>query len=109
MISAVILQLWCVAGLLAVAALTAVLSALYNASLDRSLDAMHASASQRTAADAQRDRLGGARFKDRQLQRASTQAFEHGFQGVALGCAILAFLAAITDAFGIHNEELKNG
>jgi len=97
-----------VAGLLAVAALTAVLSALYNASLDRSLDTIHATAAQRSEANAQRDRLGGARFKDQQLQHASTRAFERGFQGVAIGCAILAVLAAITDALGIHNEELKN-
>ncbi len=97
-----------VAGLLAVAALTIVLSTLYNASLDRSLDATHASPATRSAANAQRDRLGGARFKDPQLQRESTKAFEHGFQGVALGCAILALLAAITDALGIHNEELQN-
>lgn len=97
-----------VAGLLAVAILTAALAALYNASLDRSLDAMHASPATRAAADAQRDRLGGARFKDPQLQRASTKAFEHGFQGIAAGCAILALLAAIVDAFGIQNDELNN-
>jgi MFS family permease len=98
-----------VAGLLSVAALTALLAALYNMSLDRSLDAMHASAATRAQANAQRDRLGGARFKDPQLQRASTEAFEHGFQGIALGCALLALLAAVVDAFGIQNEELKNG
>jgi EmrB/QacA subfamily drug resistance transporter len=98
-----------VAGLLAVAALTIIIAALYNTSLDRSLDAMHASPATRAAANAQRDRLGGARFQDPQLQRASTRAFERGFQGVAAGCAILALLAAVTDAFGIRNEELKNG
>lgn len=97
-----------VAGLLAVAALTALLAAMYNASLDRSLDAMHASTQQRATMNAQRDRLGGARFKDPQLQRVSTKAFERGFQGVALGCAILAMLAAVTDALGIRNEDIKN-
>ncbi len=97
-----------VAGLLAVAALTIVLASLYNASLNRSLDAMHASAATRAQADAQRDRLGGARFKDARLQRASTEGFEHGFQGVAVGCAILALLAAVANAFGIRDEELKN-
>ncbi len=96
-----------VAGLLAVAALTIVLAKLYNASLDHSLDAMRASPRIRAAANAQRDRLGGARFKNAQLQLASTRAFEQGFQGVALGCATLTLLAAVANALGIRNDELQ--
>jgi hypothetical protein len=96
-----------VAGLIAIAALTAVLTALYNSSLDRSLDTMNASPALRQQADAQRDRLGGARFSNQQLQHASTRAFESGFQGIAAACAVLCVLAALVDAIGIHNEELK--
>lgn len=96
-----------IAGLLAIAAITVVVATLYNASMDRSIDAMHASSSVRANVDSQRDRLGGARFSDPALQRDSIVAFETGFRGVAVACAILAALAALTDAFGIEETKLR--
>jgi EmrB/QacA subfamily drug resistance transporter len=96
-----------IAGLLAVAALTVLVTNLYWASLQRSLDAMHATPAMRTAAVAQRDRLGAARFADPRLQRDSLVAFESGFRGVAAACAILAALAALADAFGIEETKLR--
>lgn len=96
-----------IAGLLAIAALTVVLAAIYDASIGRSLDAMHASPAARAAVAAQRDRLGGARFADAGLQRASVSAFENGYRGVAVACVLLAALAALADAFGIEEANLR--
>ncbi len=96
-----------IAGLLAIAALTVVLAAIYETSIARSLDAMDATSVMRAAMAAQQDRLGGARFTNPALQRASTQAFENGFRGVAVGCALLAAIAALADAFGIEETKLR--
>lgn len=96
-----------IAGLLAIAALTVVLAWIYGASIARSLDAMHATPTVRAAAAAQQDRLGGARFSNPALQRASIHAFENGYRGVAIGCALLAALAALADAFGIEEAKLR--
>lgn len=96
-----------IAGLLAIAALTVLLAGLYNASMQRSLDAMHAAPSIRAVAAAQSDRLGGAHFADPALQRDSIVAFESGFRGVALACAACAALAAIADWLGIEEEKLR--
>ncbi|HEX8806036.1 MAG TPA: MFS transporter [Candidatus Aquilonibacter sp.] len=96
-----------IAGLLAIAALTVVLAVIYDASIARSLDAMHASPGARAAVAAQRDRLGGAHFADPVLQRASIGAFENGYRGVAIACALLAALAALADALGIEEAKLR--
>jgi EmrB/QacA subfamily drug resistance transporter len=96
-----------IAGLLAIAALTVVLASIYGVSIARSLDAMHATSTMRAAVTAQADRLGGARFANPALQRASTQAFENGYRGIAIGCALLAALAALADAFGIEEANLR--
>ncbi len=96
-----------IAGLLAIAALTVVLAAIYDASIARSLDAMQATPAARAAVAAQRDRLGGAHFTDPKLQRASIEAFESGYRGVAIACAILAALAALADAYGIDQATLR--
>ena len=96
-----------IAGLLAIAALTVVLASLYNASLDRSLDALHATASERAAVGAQRDLLGGAHFAQPALERASIVAFESGFRGIAAACALLAAFAALADALGIEEAKLR--
>jgi EmrB/QacA subfamily drug resistance transporter len=96
-----------IAGLLAVAALTVLVANLYWASLQRSLDATHATAPERAAAVAQRDLLGGAHFSNPVLQRDSIVAFEWGFRGVAFACAILAALAALADALGVEEKRLR--
>ena len=89
-----------IAGLLAVAAATIVIAALYDQSLDRSLDALHATSAQRATVDAQRARLGGAQFSDPRLQSASRDAFDRGFAGVGYGCAILALAAGLVNLAG---------
>jgi MFS family permease len=96
-----------IAGLLAIAAFTVVLTAIYVASIERSLDAMRATPAERTAVAAQRDRLGGAHFANPELQRDSIKAFENGYRGIAIGCAILSALAALADAFGIEEGKLR--
>ena len=96
-----------IAGLLAIAAFTIVLAAIYVASMERSLNAMQATSAERAAAAAQSDRLGGAHFANPEMQRASISAFENGYRGIAIGCAILSALAALSDAFGIEESKLR--
>jgi EmrB/QacA subfamily drug resistance transporter len=96
-----------IAGLLAIAALTVVLAAIYGTSITRSLETMHATPAMRSAVAAQQDRLGGARFANPALQRASIHAFENGYRGIAIGCALLAAIAALADAFGIEEAKLR--
>ena len=96
-----------IAGLLAIAACTVLLAGIYHASITRSLDAMHASPAARAAVSAQRDRLGGAHFAVPALQRASINAFQNGYRGVAAACALLAALAALADALGIEEAKLR--
>ena len=96
-----------IAGLLAIAALTAILAATYNARLEAHLNAMHATQSQHAAALQQRDRLAGARFSDATLQRASFDAFNSGFSVIAGVCAILAALTAVVSFTGIDDRELR--
>lgn len=95
-----------IAGLLAIAALTVLLAAVYDFSLNHSLGALHATPKLRAVAAAQSDRLGGAHFSDPALQRASITAFDRGFRGVALACALLAAAAACIDALGIDESKL---
>ena len=96
-----------IAGLLTIAAFTVLLAGLYEASMQRSLDAMHATAPERASAAAQRDLLGGAHFSNPVLQRDSIVAFEWGFRGVVFACAVLAALAALADALGIEEKRLR--
>ncbi|MDQ2865133.1 MAG: MFS transporter, partial [Candidatus Eremiobacteraeota bacterium] len=95
-----------VAGLLAIASLTAVLAATYNARLDANLQRIHATSVQRDAAIAQRDRLAGARFNDAALQRISNDSFNTGFAAIAGICALLSLAASIVCFIGIKDEEL---
>lgn len=96
-----------IAGLLTVAAVIPILAATYNGQMNHHLAAMNATATQMAQVDAQRQRLGGARFADPAMQRASIDAFEAGFAVVAGVCACLCVLAAITDASGIREADLR--
>ncbi len=96
-----------IAGLIAVAAFTAVLFVTYEMRMSHGLDAMHASKGQRSAAAAQSDRLGGARFSDARLQRASFDAFDTGFEAVAYICCGLCVFGAVVSFTGIREESLR--
>jgi EmrB/QacA subfamily drug resistance transporter len=96
-----------IAGLLAVAALTVLVTNLYWSSMQRSLTTMDATPAMRATATAQRDRLGGAHFKNSAMQRDSIVAFEMGFAGVALASALFAALAALADRIGIDETKLR--
>lgn len=98
-----------IAGLIAVAAFTAVVFVTYETRMSRNLDAMHASQGQRSAAAAQSDRLGGARFPDRRLQSASFDAFDAGFEAVAYSCSALCLIGAIVSFTGINEDALRQG
>ena len=95
------------AGLIAIAAFTAVLYVTYQTRFHNDLDAIGASPSQRQQAAAQADRLGGARYKDQRLQKISYDAFNKGFEAVALSCAVLCFIGAAVSFMGIDNDALR--
>jgi len=90
------------AGLLAIAALGALMSARFNRALDRAI-ARHAwPADVALAVEAQRGKLGGAEFPEtiepglrEALRRAFDEAFVTGFRTLMLVCAALSALAAL--------------
>jgi EmrB/QacA subfamily drug resistance transporter len=97
-----------VAGLITIAALTAVLVAAYNHRFDRDISTIRTTPAQSAAIAQQRDRLGGARYADPALQKASFDAFHAGFSTIAFTCAALALLAAIVNFAGVDDRELRS-
>ncbi len=94
------------AGLLAIAVLGLAVAAAFNSTLDSHITALHLSPAIRTALDAQRARLAGARVPPglspatrAALQQAISASFVSGFR-VAMGVsAALAILSALGAAF----------
>lgn len=93
-----------IAGLLAIAGVAIVMTLGFNRALDAHLDSMHITAPQRQRIDEQRDRLGGMRV-DPPLQSTVSDAMRHAYEPVAMGCAILALLAALVNATLIRNVD----
>ena len=96
-----------IAGLIAIAAFTSLLSMTYVARMGRNLDAMHATPAQRGDAARQADRLAAARFADHRLQSASADAFHHGFATIAEACAILCLAGAAISYAAVNDAELR--
>jgi EmrB/QacA subfamily drug resistance transporter len=93
-----------VAGALAIAVFGAVLSASFNRSLDRELQAMHATTAVREGLESQRSRLAAADTADPAARDAVQHAFITGYRA-ALGLAAgLAVAAALTAAWLIRDE-----
>ena len=97
-----------IAGLIAIATFTTVLYMTYQSRLHHDLTVMNATPAQRELVAKQADRLGGARFADRQLQNISYDAFHTGFEAVALSCAVLCAIGAAVSLAGIDNEALRH-
>jgi EmrB/QacA subfamily drug resistance transporter len=93
-----------VAGLLSIAALGAVLWVTFNGQLNARLDGARATAAQRLTVDGQRAQLGAARVPDHAMQAIVIESFRAGFRAVAYGCALLALLAAVTDALTLDKK-----
>lgn len=84
-------------GLLAVAVFGLVLSAGFNAALDRNLSGMHLSAAVRKNIDDQRSQLAGAQTNNLQIKHAIDEAFVSGYRRViwiSVGLALLSALSA---------------
>lgn len=86
-----------VAGLIAIAALGAIVWVGFNARLDRELAGMSATTTQRAMADSHRKDMAAARLPDPQLHVAFIESFRGGFAILAFSCGALALLAAATD------------
>lgn len=85
-----------IAGLLAIAVLGALLSAVFNARLDSRLPSL--SQQQRHDVDAQRGAMAAARLHDSVEIAAVHDAYTDGFRAIAFTCAALTVLSAAVSA-----------
>ncbi|MGA8109782.1 MAG: MFS transporter [Acidobacteriaceae bacterium] len=86
-----------IAGLLAVAVFGLVLSAGFNRTLSRKLEAMQLTPAERESADRQRSKLAGASIREPAIRRAFDEAFVSGYRDViriSVGLALLSALSA---------------
>jgi EmrB/QacA subfamily drug resistance transporter len=86
-----------IAGLLAVAVFGALLSGIFQSTLERRLDSLDLEPAIRTQIEAQRSRLAAAQTKDVRGQRAIEEAFVTGYRAVlwvAMGLALASSLSA---------------
>lgn len=83
-----------VAGLLAIAALGAILAGTFNLGLNAKLDSAHVAPEKRKQVDAQRDRLAGAQLSDSRLKELVLDSYADGFEAVAIACAMLGIGAS---------------
>jgi len=93
-----------VAGVVAIAALGAVLYAVFNRTLDRELSALNLPATVRAEIDAQRRDLAAARTSDPQARDAIKRSFVSGYRSVTLIASALAILSATGAAALIESE-----
>jgi hypothetical protein len=84
------------AGLLAVAAFGLVLVAGFNRDLDRRLDTLALSGSERRAVDDHRSELAGIESNDERVQNAVAEAFVFGYRRITLLAAALAVAGALS-------------
>ncbi|MEO7001445.1 MAG: MFS transporter [Ktedonobacterales bacterium] len=99
------------ASLVAIAALSLVLLAVFNASLDAAIAPLHLDAATHALLDAQRSRLAGAQVPSTAhgalytaLAHAITSAFVTGFQVVMWLCAALAVVSSIAAAVLVEGK-----
>ena len=86
-----------VAGLLAVAVFGALLSGVFQTSLDRRMDSLHLAPAVRAEIEAQRSRLAAAETGDARARQAIGEAFIAGYRAVlwvAMGLALASSLSA---------------
>ena len=85
-----------IGGLLAIALGGAIMWGAFNANLDRELQHVHLGPAQSATLASQRPRLAGGTYRDPVLVRAVHGAYDRAFDEVALLCAGLAAIAAVT-------------
>jgi MFS family permease len=93
-----------VAGLLALAALGAVLAFTFNQRLNGAIDAAHLDAGSRRAIDAQRDRFAGAQLADARSKRLVLESYGDGFTAVALCCSALTLGSTVIVLVGLKGR-----
>jgi hypothetical protein len=96
--------------LLTVAAVIPILAFVYNWTFPLNIGSASYTPTHSQVAEiaSQQGRLGGSHYTDRALQDASNTAFGEGFSAIALFCAVFCVLAALTDAAGIRESELRS-
>jgi MFS family permease len=87
-----------VAGLLAIAVLGAVLSGVFNRSLDRQIEMLAVPVSAREQIETQRSRLANAETKDTRARLAIQQSFVAGYRVTVLIAAALALASGLSAA-----------
>jgi hypothetical protein len=93
-----------IAGLLAIAGLGALLWFSFNAGLDATLAATHASQAQRAAVAVERPKMGATTIADPKLHAAILTAYRGGFADIAYACALLALLGALIGGLTIAKK-----
>ena len=93
-----------IASLLAVAIFGALLSGVYQHSLDRRLDTLEVPANERAQIDAQRSKLAAAETDDPRAHQAIDEAFVAGFRAVLFMAAALALASSASAAILIASD-----
>jgi EmrB/QacA subfamily drug resistance transporter len=93
-----------IASLLAVAAFGALLTGVYQSSLDRRLDTLSLAPKERAQIDAQRSKLAAAETEDPRARQAIQEAFVDGFRTVSWAAAGLALASSLSAAILIEGD-----
>lgn len=93
-----------VAGLLAIAVMGLVLTAVFNRSLDREMDRLRLPAAEREQIDSQRSQLAAADTNDGRARQPIRQSFVAGYRVIVLVAAALAVSSSLTAAWLIPDR-----
>jgi predicted MFS family arabinose efflux permease len=96
-----------IASLLAVAAFGALLTVVYQSSLDRRLDTLSLAPKERAQLDAQRSKLAAAETGDPRARQAIQEAFVDGFRTVSWAAAALALASSLSAAMLIEGDRRR--
>lgn len=94
-----------VAGMLAIAALGAILVATFNSRLDGRLERANYTGQRRAQLDSQRDRLAGAKIADAEGRTMVLHSYADGFTAISVVSALMAFGATIIVFAGLRKGE----
>jgi len=94
-----------VAGLLAVAVFGALLSGVFQKSLERSLDILSAPPAERAQVEAERSKLAAIQTEDLRARQAIQEAFVAGYRWVLWGAAGLAAASSLSAGMLIDGDQ----